>query len=1001
VLFASPAFETLDWRPVLLPGAAELDALSRWSDGAAQLAQAELPARARFAEAERTRRDYVARPVLDPRTPGSRADPSAPQVRLAETAEGPRVMLGLPRSHGDPSVVEVLFECRLLSALSSTLPVVARIDVTDSTLVSDYRALTSRGAAIVEERVALAVSALLDGCFAEAMKPERRYRFFEDARLVALLAVFLRIELSGLAREKQADLAEKLRFKIAWPTVQGGDELLYAHHAVGSALYVGRDRYTSWLGPTAGRAELDHALMHVPSGPIGVAMSEILAVLGYELRDVTDEVARLQAHRERGDLGAAPKLGGAARYPRLRASFDTLGVISAAGEFEILSQGPSELRLVDLEGFARFTIASTRIFFLAIVRVESAITDEFKASMANAIDARALLHLREVADHLEELPLFVRTYLRAALCRELAKSEELWREALALPLFEDTDGAFRSFDAFGGKSGTAVPWTNESAPYPSAALSSPALVLSAEEAHALASVGLALCDVSPQIQLARVGELRASAEPRARIELDPEQRRSCVAVAPIRMGTLTGEMGVLRPGSIATRGIEVHLGRRPLCHLDDGPGVALVAVIDDSAITPSIGFDALANPDDANRIRDAVRSAVSGALGSALRPPEDALASRYVDRRIVTTSRRDAPSASMDVAGLFWLPAVWPDRPTVRLRAPDGTTSRQLAATHAANVVFSWAISIEGDLLVEPASGEGETTACDRAAPGKLALEALIDLVNEATERDAPEALVAPYSLSLALLGHGAGPRLPIVGGGDVDVAALLDEIAACGAVWYTEKCGTAMGQFPGKAPRFVLAPSPLLRVLRARMGSTLRELGGGEERSPAAEPAIDPMPEKVDAPAQVDATALESESASENPASESVIERVRAHLGALFASDPIEEAPPSLPSLRAELLRALARLDLVDHPVAHVKYVRRGRFLRFDKKSATLFINRHDPVFARVLGGREEDRVRPLILRGPELTFLVAAAVSEVNRALYVVTDGDECRALRALIAE
>jgi hypothetical protein len=90
---------------------------------------------------------------------------------------------------------------------------------------------------------------------------------------------------------------------------------------------------------------------------------------------------------------------------------------------------------------------------------------------------------------------------------------------------------------------------------------------------------------------------------------------------------------------------------------------------------------------------------------------------------------------------------------------------------------------------------------------------------------------------------------------------------------------------------------------------------------------------------------------------------------------------------LTSALAQAVVAMKLTGNPVVSVREARSGRPVRFDEETKTLLLNtRHAAVRALA-----DDPARVL--------FLVAAAVSEINRELERVTDAEELNVILDLL--
>jgi hypothetical protein len=96
---------------------------------------------------------------------------------------------------------------------------------------------------------------------------------------------------------------------------------------------------------------------------------------------------------------------------------------------------------------------------------------------------------------------------------------------------------------------------------------------------------------------------------------------------------------------------------------------------------------------------------------------------------------------------------------------------------------------------------------------------------------------------------------------------------------------------------------------------------------------------------------------------------------------------PDPNPALTSALTEAIVAMKLTGNPVTSVREVRRGRAVRFDEEAKQLVVN------------TQHDAVRALADDDARVLFLLAAAVSEVNRELEHVTDAEELNVILDLL--
>lgn len=181
--------------------------------------------------------------------------------------------------------------------------------------------------------------------------------------------------------------------------------------------------------------------------------------------------------------------------------------------------------------------------------------------------------------------------------------------------------------------------------------------------------------------------------------------------------------------------------------------------------------------------------------------------------------------------------------------------------------------------------------------------------------------------------------------------------------------------------PRFFLPEgSALVRVLAARAPTgVLRSLGevtGARNLAP---------PEPIEAPRDLAPPDLEA--ISEGP---SWWERfTKALTRSLTGAAPVESSAPE----HRALLALVLGLGLTGGPVESVATTRSKRALRYDEDGKRLLLSPNTAPASQLLRAGSQD--------SGALAVLAAHAVCEVNRALVEVTDGEEARALLALLKE
>ncbi|MDI1444890.1 hypothetical protein [Polyangium sp. 6x1] len=1017
-LRAAPDFPTLAWRPVLCLDDREAYAFERWAGGRAKNAQGEIEARKQGARTEYDRRVFRAKPVLDPFVCGPLAEPeglTALWYEEEQTETSMSVAAALPRRGIElrTAEVEILLDKRLLCTRKLTtlpVPVVARILLASETFVVPFSDVTPAGATVAEARVYSAACSLAAGLVVHA-KGREMAAFFGDHRVLRLVAALYKVSAQDATRSEilEADFALRAA-DFRWPTVQG-DERAFSELVPGSAkLFHGRTRYTQWQPPTRGGSELDAPIVYTPASPEGNLLREILVGMGYELVDVSEALAALQARRTGEAAQGRPRLPGSPAHPRLRVDLASLNS-HYEGEIELTESGRADVQVETLRGEVVTLDVDGMFPFRAKVRVEDVDLDaNDKRDIAVDLTKSAKKHLESLADELDALPSFARTSLRRVVCAHSRKDQTLAKRRAAMRVFPDILGGYHSIADIEGDGSSPYPYVSFPPPYPSAPRPRPPLALTTEELEAIRSRAL-FEDVSPALRRELAAEQRRLAPPLDFIGLDATQRAKCMDVLPFRGDGVLGEIGILMPEHAPARGIHVHTTRRLLCSVLDGDGWPILAVVNDDSLPTNRGFDGIKG----HAAREGLRARVAGQanehLGKWFVPPPAVLAELSVHGPV--------PGVPFFVKGMLWLPPSWAGAGRIEVR---DATNKETVSRHyevAGPKHFDGTVPVCGRLLVAPTRVGNLDTSAMRAALGKFLVERTLELVEAAEERGAPAELVEGYRWILKFLGGDVG-ELDVVAadGTRVPASEVVAEIEAKGQVWVTRHEGSTEGVFPGEAPPFVLRDGGVLAsVLRART-RIVRELGGfvlekhappqPEVMQPAvlaavhaftyasvvpnvpAQPGVAITP--FVAPDVAEPKAPEAEGGLEEEPAASWFGALVSRVVLLF--DPPEPVEPATRALGPSLLQAIDKLGLAPTKVVTgVRYARSGRPLRFDAASGKLVLNRAHPA-VRALAARaaEDPRAR---------TLLVAAAVREINRVLEVVTDATEKRVLLSLLRD
>ncbi len=925
VLRSVPGFPTLDARPVVLATPEEYDAFFRLVPDAVD-ASTQLADWRERAKLERERLRLLERPALSPDEVGQLADPTSPVIRT--NAGAVQAALALPVAAAPSDSIEITHAHRLVcrvSAIDVGFPVCARVELPELDHIVEFRALSELGLSAV--RAVLAQGAIE---LSRSLLTESRRRF-EDGRFTALLAALFRAD-------PVAELTELVvEAEPGFPTVQGATEPLSRLVRANSEIWCAGQRFEDW--PAGGRAsDLDRPVLYL-APQHAREWSELLAALGYSVRDVGDALDKLRAWR-RSDQRQPIELPGAPAHPLLRRTIAELGINIAEGEVEIVEGPGSEVTLVELDGTPRSVKAELNLPLRMILRWDSlGGSAEADKTLLVAVVRATWRHLMSLSEHFDELPPWVRGHVRAYLCRRLGRGKDLSAEERALPVFVDIRGVRHSLQDLGEGSWR---YTKLEPPYPERSYRYPILRLSEEEAEALGKLRV-LKDVRALLVGDLRGEERARAPIREQVALSAEQRGRCMQVVPFSAGGATGELGVVHPRHYSEEsGIELLVGRRHLCQLTPDLPWPVIAVINDDGIAPNRWFTKPAKRKAAANLERRVRHAARRMLRELLAPPEGTLGTVWLDG--------EETQSGLRLTGSLWLPRQWPRAPLVQLALPGATRVLEGALTVGDASPSDGVVPIEGRLLIAPpASGESAILLSISEATGVALVPGKVmdDIAKVARHRAVALAddvtTPAEYRWDLALLGENVAIETRSVDGQVFGPEHLRVELAQSG-VWYTRGEGSAEGAFPDHfVGRILKHDDPLVRVLAARAPGCVHEMGGARSRAPLDAPA----PQMVARPSA---------------------QRGQSPEHALFSE--------------------VSRLELSGSPVRSVELDRSGRAVRYRRGKVFVNVTQTAALLDRAVSDRGA------------LTILVAAAVSEVNRELGPVTDAEERRALLELLA-
>jgi hypothetical protein len=667
----------------------------------------------------------------------------------------------------------------------------------------------------------------------------------------------------------------------------------------------------------------------------------------------------------------------------LRTTLAKVGSSAGDGEIELIEGPTSDLTVVLLSGQIVRLGLDLPCPIRVVMRIESIDESNLESRLTSALIKASERFVIQIGSKLDELPRFVRTGARHLISRRATAYDHALDE---LPIIEATTGEFHSLHDLEQRHGLL--YTTLDPPFPS--LHAACIRLSKEEAEALAG-RLRVVWADHAVSRRRKADERRAAPPLTALVLPAEERMHCILTTPFDTDGTAGEVGVLTAMRAERRGIALHVTRRLLCRIDDGPGWPLVALVNDDRVEPDAGFMGPNDPAQTRAIVENVRRAARIAWQRTCQAPATALSSIWLD---------EAVEGRFRITGCLWLAPAFPLAPRVRVYTPleIGPTLRALQVDSDLPILPS--LPIEGDLFVRTETADGEpkedsvsSTLADLAmldlvweALGALGARTAPALLADARSRGAGSRTLDEIAWNLALLGlDGSPPPARTTGGEPIDAAQVISELRSRGAIWLSDGGGWIEGAFPSKTPGFVLVDEgPLVRVLETRLQpGTVRRLGGVSTLAPTkTEPESIPesIPESArPTPRLKDLTA---------PGDPTWVSRLSRWLG--FADDATSgrQSPRA-----ARLHQILSDLSLAGQPVTTVIEARAKRPIRYDKKKKRVVISSTHPSLVALFDGRREE--------SEALRLLAAAAVTEINRALQEVNDAEERRVLQVLLAD
>lgn len=950
VLQSDPGFGTDAWRPLRADGL-ELAALGRWApfgvhDGAADLERWRERAVQREALDELGKRSRVSAEELGPLVASD-----AISAFYQDDALGGSAAVAIDRAAQLRSLVELTLDgvpvsTQPLAELAGR-PVVARVVLSDESHFVEWRALSAAGVTRTVELIGCAAVRLakrhIDRAKHNGTCP------LHDERVLDLL-----VSLRGWGGADRADwnaLRKTLKHgQPLWPIAQGGLRHFGQLRRHAKIMDFATVRYDDWRGGKR-LSELDRPIAYLADE----RWSQVLTWLGYELRDTTRALGLLQERRA-GPSGDEPRLSGQAAHASLR--FPAPADL-ASGEVELIAGPMSTLTVHHPDGVETRELV-VRPPLRAALRLDAPCDARTMGAVITRTTLAARRKLRELSTKLDELPPFVRERYCELLGHRLVAGHRLGKEDRSAAVFADTAGRFLSLDTLTDPKAGTFWYTTD--PPPHVAKGRRVLRLSEDLAGQLRTK-VKLRDMTRVLRREREALARRSA-PKRRARLDPELRSACVHSALVSADNWRGEVGVIDPAHAPDGAVEVLHDYRPLCRLSSSrthpSGRWTLCAVVDADITPNRFFDGIRGKSAAVELLQSIEERANKMLESWMSAPDDALATCWIEQP--------------GLLGRIWLPAPWPTEPGIVAYLPDLAEGPKRPATTVSPrklmgvTGMRHVVPVGGTLMLAPGSDDDPVALISRVANGAFA-EFMSDPAKSQGEAG------TRYAWDAMLLGIEL-PEPPCAQAADGSAIAAADVVAELEdrrVLWLSDGHGEAEGPLPSTAS-FVLSPSgseALLDVVRARAtGKVLWTLGEYEVVAPVPTVAVEP-------PAAVADELVES-----------WFDSVVVSVVSWFRPAPTGPRPGG--ELRDALLEVIEGLSLAGRPVQRVGYARRGRAVRYQPDHKRVVLNREHPV-VRSLGSDPANR--------SAMMFLALAAVSEVNRALEAVTDGEEKRVVMELL--
>jgi len=979
-LMEIPEFNTLDWRPIIEPAQHLWPILARAVGSQVEDGRGAFAERRRAAVANELRLEILAAPAEPLDRMNEAADPKAP-IAASEVGVGEErvsVAATLPASMPATNELkgEILYKWRpVMDARQAgiELPVVVRVCLHDKDMFApDWLTLTEGGRGLAKQRILVEAGSLV-------VKLLQKHSPMDDPRMLLLIS-------SLLESTPGSDIKPALRKQKWCPTVQKTAANVEALSRSG-VVYYSTNQYARWWSAKRGFTELDRPILYMPL-TLAPAFAFIFAELELELKDVTDAVAALQTQRSGGET-TIPTLSGDPVHPRLRETAAELGLIVANGEVQLNRRGAADVVVRDIHGASHQLNDASDLAISAVFNIEGLADEPTFARVRQELTWAVGKWLVRLSEHLDDLPEFVRGHIRQRIWARATAAAPVLDEFRQARVWPDIRGNWHSIESVLDVGHKRVWFTMRDAPYPEHDFKRTILKLDPRFSEQLDDMRklLPLNNASKRLDNMLASEARQHAAQRAEFHLSASVKAACIATARLD-GPMVGELGVLPPGATHRQEVEVYKTRRPVCTLDEDFPWPLVAVVNDDSFETGPYFDKLIAPAD-RALRYSLHGTAMELLRSQIVAPAYALASAWIDN----TAELDDES-KIAVVGRVWLAPSWKQDHSVRLTTRRTAMTTTLRRLHG-SPMFNHELPVEGNLFVmsqqEPKHLQGFIA--------ELVSNTLASMLR-AAEQDFPDSAeqLEGYRWLLWLMDAkvGIAPKTKAVDGSWVDPGRVLKELHTRGALWYRGEDGEADGAFPDGEYAFMLAEkrSPvLIDVLKHRMARVgLKQLGGGAHLADSIE--------LEDTPAEPEAVEPQtSHFVADEPEKRSWFRDAVSSITSIWSSDddddaraevkPKEPVEPPHPAAVA-IGRELNILDMPLHQI--VLSTDEDSAIDYHKRKLRVSLNPNHPSVAPVLAETASPATR---------AALIAAIVSEINRAHRQITAADELRALTQLLTQ